>query len=283
MKLTRLNELIEDGKKVKGRWVLTPGHELQYKSEGKNEEIKLKGSLVAAEPDALIFSVTERQNDQRIVTSLVKLSGEWKLNPENQILFEVEKETGRNDTLTLTGGWKVGESHELVYRWEETRLKTKKRQIRTLVFRGFWELSEKNRLTYYLGADSGSALKVRGAFQTHSILAKDGEIRYQIGVEAAARKNAQVIVLFGKWKISRDLGLLFEIEYANGSKKAIRFGGEYSLDEDKTVRVDLQTRPGEPIGVELVITKDFLGGEAFLRVLKSLEESRVEAGVRFNW
>ena len=218
MKLTRLNELIEDGKKVKGRWVLTPGHELQYKSEGKNEEIKLKGSLVAAEPDALIFSVTERQNDQRIVTSLVKLSGEWKLNPENQILFEVEKETGRNDTLTLTGGWKVGESHELVYRWEETRLKTKKRQIRTLVFRGFWELSEKNRLTYYLGADSGSALKVRGAFQTHSILAKDGEIRYQIGVEAAARKNAQVIVLFGKWKISRDLGLLFEIEYARHSR-----------------------------------------------------------------
>ena len=84
MKLTKLNQLLEDGEVVKGRWEITPNNEVQYRGEGKDETIKFTGSLIAAEPDALVISVTEKQSDQKIVTSIVKLSGTWKLNPKNQ-------------------------------------------------------------------------------------------------------------------------------------------------------------------------------------------------------
>lgn len=283
MKFTRLNELIEDGKKVKGRWRLTPKHELQYTSEGKKEEIKLKGSLVTAEPDALVFSVTEKQEDQRIVTTLAKLTGTWKLNSKNQISFEVEKEAGQSDVLTFSGGWNVNESHEIVYRYDQTQLKTKTRLSQELVFKGHWDISGKNELTYYLGADSASAFRLRGAFQTHSILAKDGEIRYQIGAEAVSGKRTRTISLFGKWKISRDAGLLFEIEYSKRSKKALRFGGEYRISGDQVLSINLKTRQGEKLGVELVMTKELARGEAFLRLSRSPEGSNAEAGMRLDW
>jgi hypothetical protein len=100
LKLTKLNELIEDDKIIKGSWQLTPNHEVQYKSDGQDEEIKLKGSLIAAEPDALVLSITQRQSNQKIVTSIVKLTGNWKANPQNQLVFEAEKSAGKKDVLT---------------------------------------------------------------------------------------------------------------------------------------------------------------------------------------
>ncbi len=39
MKLSKLNQLIEDGEEIKGRWEITPDHEIQYKKTGLDEEI----------------------------------------------------------------------------------------------------------------------------------------------------------------------------------------------------------------------------------------------------
>lgn len=284
MKLTKLNQLIVDGEIVRGHWELTPDHELQYRRDGLDEEIKLKGALIAAEPDGLVFSVTERQSDQEIVTSLGKLTGTWGLNPANQILFEVEKESGRNDVLTFRGAWKVDDNREVVYGYRQTGLKTKTKQTQELVFKGHWDISGKHRLTYYLGTDSGSAFRFRGAFQTKSILAKKGEIRYQVGVEAGGRRRIQTIILFGRWVVSRDLNLSFELATADG-RKTITFGGEYSLDNVRRVTVNLRSAQGDPLGIELILTKDiFQGdGQTFVKLQKSLEESSIEAGVSFRW
>ncbi len=285
MKISRLNDLIEEGKTTKGKWELTPNHELQYKSKDQNEEYKLTGTLIAVEPGALVFSVTERQTDQKIVTSIHKLGGSWKLNPKNQITFEVEKEQGRNDVLTFKGTWKVNDNHEIVYTYEKTQLKRKTKESQELVFKGYWDITDKNRLTYLLGGDSSSAFRFRGAFQTQSILAKKGEIRYQVGVEVVGKHKIQTIALFGKWKLSRDLSLDFEIEYANGRKKTITFGGDYAFNDTTQISVNLKSRAGQPLGIELIFTKDIFGkdGQAFVRLQKSLEESRVEAGVRLKW
>ncbi len=285
MKLTKLNELIEEDKVVKGQWELAPGHEVQYRAEGKDEEIKLKGSLIAAEPDALVISVTDRQSDQEIVTSLVKLSGRWKLDAKNRVTFEVEKESGKNDVLAFKEAWKVNDAHEIVYRYETQKLKTKKKETRELIFKGHWDISERNRLTYTLGGDSASVFRIRGAFQTKSILAKKGEIRYQAGMEIAGRRKIQTIVLFGKWVVSRDLNLSFEIEYSGRKKKAILLGGEYNLDGSRQIAVNLKSREGKSLGIELILTKDIFGkdGRAFVRLEKSIEESRGEAGMRFRW
>jgi len=286
VKLSKENQLILEGGEVfQGRWEITPDHEILYKKTGLDEEIKIRGALVAAEPDALVLSVTQKQSDQEVVTSLVKLTGTWHANAKNQLVFEVEKEQGKNDVLTFRQRWKINSQNEIVYAYKKTSLKKKKKESRELNFQGYWDLTGKNRLTYFLGGDSDAAFRFRGAFQTKSILAKRNEIRYQLGVEAAGRHQVHTVALFGKWKVSRNLTLDFEIQYGNDKTKTISFGGEYALNGDTTVVVNLKNTKGEPLGVEVILTKDIFGkdGQAFIRLQKSLEESRVEAGMSFKW
>ncbi len=275
MKPTRLNELIDRTQTVKGRWTFGRNNELQYRTEGPAKEIKLKGSLIAAEPDALVFTYTETQSGDVTVKRTGKLSGSWKLDNKNRIQFEVERQDGRNDRLILQGGWTVNDSHQIVFTYTGQEL----------VFDGYWDIAEGNRLTYYLGGDTEKAVRFRGAFQTKSIVARAGAIRYQVGVEAAGKQRLKTIALFGKWIVSRDFGLAFEVEYAGGRRKSIAFGGDYRLAKDTEIAVKLKSRAGKPLGVELILTKELFAGKgsAFVRVLKQVEESRVEAGVGFSW
>ena len=284
MKLTKLNDLIEDGEVVKGRWDITPDHEIQYKRDGGDEEVKVSGALVAAEPGALVIGVTERQTDQNIVTSIYKLTGSWKANPKNQLVFEVAKENGKKDAITFKARWKINNQHEIVYTYDQVNLKKKKKESRDLIFQGYWDIGEKNRLTYFVGGDSESAFRFRGAFQTRSILAKRGEIRYQLGAEVSGKHKIQTIGLFGKWKLSRSLDLSFEIDYAD-TKRSILFGGEYSLDKESRVTVNLRSQEGESLGVEVILEKDIFegDGQVFMRFQKFVEETRGEAGVQFTW
>ena len=285
MKLTKLDELIDRDDETKGRWEITPSHEIQYKRIGKEKKIKVGGSLVAAEPNTLVIGVTKRQTDQTVVSSIYKLAGSWRLDPKNRIVFEVEREDGKKDSLTFKGGWRVNDSNELVYTYHQTDLKRKRKITRELAFHGFWDVSDKKRLTYWLGGDSNSAFRFRGAFQTKSILAKKGKLRYQAGVEVNGKHKIQNIILFGKWKVTRKLELSFEIEYEDERKKTVVFGGEYALSRDSRIAVNLKNRSGEPLGIELILTKDIFGkdGQAFMRLERSLEESGIEAGMKFRW
>ena len=129
------------------------------------------------------------------------------------------------------------------------------------------------------------AFRFRGAFQTKSILAKTGEIRYQIGVEAAGRRQLRTVTLFGRWLVSRDLGLSFETESADGIRRSILFGGDFRLNGRDQISVNLKHRGGTPLGVELVLTRELFDGDGnvFLRLKKSLEEARLEAGAAVRW
>jgi len=285
VKLKNLNQLIEENQRLKGRWELSPNHEVRYRSRDLDEEITFRGSLIAVEPDALMVSFTQGQTDQKVVRRIAALTGAWRLDSKNRIVFEAEKEGGKKDTLTFQGAWQVGKSNELVYRYIQQDLKTRRKLTRELTFKGFWGISDKSGLAYWLGTGSNGAFRFRGAFQTGSILAKRGEIRYQAGIEVNGRHKIREIILFGKWKLSRNLDLSFEIEYEDGKKKAIAFGGEYALDGNHRIMVNLKSQEKKPLGLELILTKDFFNkdGEAFVRFLKSVKESRIEAGLKFRW
>lgn len=268
-----------------GRWSLGKNHEVLYRSEGKDEELKVRGSLIAAEPEALVIAVTQKQSDQETVTRLMKLAGTWTMDRSDRLIFEVEKEDGKNDVLTFQGSWRVDEDQAIVYSYETVQLKTKKKITRSLKFNGVWDIDGKNRLVYTLGGDSASEFVIRGAFQTKSILAKTGEIRYQLGAEAVGKPKIRTVTLFGKWRMSRDYGLSFEMEYAKGKRKVIRFGGDYRIDRAGTFSAMLTTRRGEPLGVELKFTRDLFSGDGDLYVSfkHSLDETAVEAGVKMRW
>ena len=281
MKLTRLNELIKDGKIISGRWRLGKDNLIVYESEGSREEILFKGMPLAVGPDGLVVSIEEKRQDQKSILTTLTLVGSWSADSKNRLRFEVEKTNGRRDAFVFKGSWELNHSQELVYIHEVTRLKTKTNVRREIVFQGFWDISEKNRLTYRLGGDDKSVLHFRCSFETKSLLAKKGEIRYQLGVEGSS--SPETVTLFGKWKMSDRWGLFFEVEYRNGKKHAIIFGAESQLGLDGSVRATLKSRQGERLGLEVVFTKDIPGGEAFLRLLRDQDEGRVEAGARFTW
>ena len=172
-----------------------------------------------------------------------------------------------------------------MYTYEVRDLKTKRKELKLLVFKGAWDITEKNGLVYVLGQDSDSRFRFRGAFQTKNILAKKGEIRYQVGVEVAGKRQIQNVILFGKWKYSDKSGLFFEMEYEEGNRKSITFGGNYSMTDSQTITVALKSEIGSPLGAEVVLTKDLFSkdSQAFIRLKRSIEESAAEAGVHFQW
>lgn len=365
MRYRKLSDLQRDIETFNGKWELSPGHELTYRERGRvpnpNGSVRLrqeldapvrseagfKASLVAAEPDALVVSVTMEEeldpNPQRIgtdsartrssrpirrtVTGLVKLSGKWELDEKNRITFSVKRPfdlaqgggPDKDNKLTFQSAWEVNENCEVVYKFEvdakpqwfgtvssgagrSGTSRTRRRVAKVtqeLVFKGEWDISEKNKLTYLIGADSDSAFRFRGTFETQSILAKEGEIRYQAGVEyktsrGARKRLTQTIALFGKWKLSDDLALSFEIEYADGRKSEIRIGADFNLPKagglpgavlPDQISVNLVSRTGKPLGLELVLTKDFYEGDAqlFVRFVRTASETRGEFGVKIPW
>jgi hypothetical protein len=285
MKLTSLNNLEEKGERVEGVWKLGENHELVYREGEGKREARLKGTLVAVERGALVFSATVKEDEKRSTTGLFKLTGDWRVDSKNRILFEVEKAAGKKDRLVFQGQWELGPNYEIIYSYGQTRLKTKTKVTQTLVFKGHWDLTERNRLAFQVEGDTDSTLRFRGAFQTKSLLAKAGEIRYQIGIEIEGRKKLQTLTFFGKWKISKALELSFEMEYGGGEKRALTFAGTYHINEDTSVTAELQARNGKPLGMEVHFRREFFQnqGELFLRLRRTAEESAAEAGVRVPW
>lgn len=282
-RLTRFNELIENGETLKGSWELLPNHELGYRAAGRSEEIRYRMPIVAAAPDALVAAWTAAQDDQTVVTRTVKLTGRWKTDGRNRLVFEVERTGGRTDRLVMTGTWKLNEDQEIVYSWD------RKNEI---VFRGTWRIADRRHLVYSLGGDSESAFRFRAALQTPSILAKKGEMRFQIGAEAAGRvrgrggrPGSRTVTLFGTWKVSRDLAVSFELDRPGGRRTVLRFGGEFRLGDPNTIAVNLRSERGKPLGAELVLTRQIFAGdgELFGRIALEAPERRIEAGGRFRW
>lgn len=321
MRYKKLSDLQKDVETLEGKWELSPTHELTYKERGtgngkREKEAGFKASLVAAEPDALVISMTVQEDEKRTVTGLVKLSGKWELDEKNRITFSIKRGLSKFDTLTFQGAWEINDNFQVTYKFETRQVmegagKRRRRVTKVsqeLVFEGHWDISEKNRLTYLIGVDSESAFRFRGTFETSSILAKEGEIRYQVGIEyktsrGTKKRLTQTITLFGKWKLSDDLALSFEIECADGKRSEIKVGADINLKklQDRLpakgvwrgarrllpdeISVDLTSSEGDPLGVELVLTKDLFDGNAqtFVRFRESLRETAIEAGITIPW
>jgi len=286
MRINKLNQLIEQGEVVKGDWFLDDDHRVTYRERGEREsEARVRGTLIAAEPGKLVLAVEQKKSGHSVTASLFKLTGTWQADSKNRITFTAGRGLGKSNVLTFEGSWKLNDSQEIVYAYEQRRLKTKVRHAQELVFKGRWDLSGERQLTYYVGGDTNNALRFRGTFQTQSLLAKAGQIRYQLGAEARRTVKTRSLTLFGTWKFSRGLELFFEIETAQGRKHAIVFGGTLHFKNDTTLQVRLTTPSGEPLGVEILFTKDFFKNNArlFVRLQKVLEETSAEAGVTLSW
>lgn len=279
-----------------GNWKLNPNSDLELildetSTQNKGDCLVLKGEIISTDRDSLVFQMkglslkgTVPEREDLIQFYLLKLSGSWQVDEHNRISFTVKRKT-EPDILVLEGKWQMNENQQITYAYEKTDLKRKTKSVNTLTFEGFWQINTSNRLTYILSCSSGSCFDFRVQAESPNLYPQQGVIKYRLGIGLKQkRERARIISLYGAWKFSRKLGLIFQMDYAQGRINNIEFQGDISVGRRNKINISLSNKRGEPLGLNIAFTHRFLkklDAEAFLRLKEILQDKpAVEVGVR---
>ena len=287
--------IVPERTKIDGKWSLTDEHDLNLSLSASDSvyfgrTIILTGDILAASSSGLIFRVRHCDALSGARSGTVELKGVWAADSNNRITFRVAKADGRYDVLTFQGIWNVGPNNELSYKMVTTELKTKTKHEKTLVFRGHWDLY-RTRMVYSLEGTDTSFFSFKAAVQTKSLMAKQGEIRYQLGAGVSSGKGkggaisrTVTITIYGTWKLSRDLKVSFEIKGPAAEKREIIFGIDKIFAENRKITVSLKDKKGEKLGMDITFTKVFAkDAEFFISVGNNASESRILGGLRLRF
>lgn len=273
----------------KGNWQLDKNYDLELvldktEKQFQNDILVIKGNIISTDRDILAFETKTYDQNGLLHIQILKLSVIWLADETNCLSFIVKKRSP--DILTLEGDWQMNENQRITYTYEKTDLKTKSKISNTLTFQGFWQLGSANKLTYIFKHSSDSKFDFRAQIETPTIYPQKGVIKYRLGVgmrEESPTKE-KLISLYGAWKFSRRLGLVFQMDYGEGEVKQIEFSADISVNQRNEIIFSLKDRNGESLGLNITFTHRFLNkldAETFLRVKEILKrESAIEAGVR---
>lgn len=275
--------------KLRGKWSLTDNHDLRltldkWGRETFGDQITLQGEILDINANSLLFAVTTETKEGTQSTYILNLGGSWKADENNRLSFRIKREKGTHDILTFKGVWEIDKNHQIIYEYEKAELIRKKRKIHTLTFKGYWDIKDRVRISYVLSKDSDSVFR----FRASAGIFKENYIKYELGIGQTSREKpvTQTITLFGAWKIKKNVGLMFEVEYENKKVHAMVFGAEATLTDKDTILFKLKNDiENRDIGIHVELSHKILkgDGEAFLRLLKSKRESAIYAGAAWRW
>ena len=274
--------------KLKGTWSLTKEHQLRLtldklRRETFGDQLTLQGEILDVRRNSLLFAVSTRTKANLPSVYILELAGSWQADQNNRLTFRVNKEHGKFDSLTFDGAWQIDDNYQIVYSYQKEQLVRKSKEIHTLIFKGSWDIKDKARLSYILSADSAS----RFDFNTSIGVFKDTYIKYELGIGISCKRLPvrHAITFFGKWKIKKDIGLVFEVKKVGRKTQEIVFGAEAKLTDKDAVAFKLKNRLNKEIGTEIELSRDIFKGDGriFLRLLKSRQESAILAGAGFRW
>ena len=276
--------------KLKGKWLLDKNHNLEFtldkvRSQVSGDKLTLQGEILGVDKNSLLFSVTTRTEKSSQSIYALKLEGSWQADKNNRLCFRVKKEQGRDDILTFDGIWQIGKNYQLIYQYTKAKLSRSQREIHTLIFKGYWDIRDKTRLSYVLERGSGQSCSFN--FRTSVGVFKDRYIKYRLGIGLTHRQEPveKTITFFGSWKVNKATGLTFEVEYEKRRVQSIVFGAEVELTDKDTLLFNLRNDVNKGLGVELKLSHKFLkgSGEAFLRAIKTRGETAILVGAGGRW
>lgn len=275
--------------KLKGEWSLTDNHDLRLTLDKQGREtfgdkVTLQGEILDVNKNSLSFAVTTKTKGNTQSTYILNLGGSWKADKNNRLSFHVKKESGKYDILTFKGAWEISKNHRIIYEYEKAELIRKKRKTHTLIFKGYWDIKDKVRISYILSKDAGSIFN----FEASAGILREDYIRYEVGIGSAAGEPPvkRTVRLFGKWKLKKGAGLIFEVEYEDKKTHAIIFGAEAKMTDEDTVIFKLKNDiENKDMGMSVELSHKILKGEgvAFIRLLRSKRESAVYSGAARRW
>jgi len=274
--------------KLRGTWSLTEDHQLrltldQWTRPTFGDQITLQGEILDVKKNSLLFAVTTRTKDDLPSTYIIELAGAWQADQQNRLTFRVNKENNGSDSLTFEGSWQIDENYQIIYNYSKEQLARKVKEIHALTFQGYWDIQDKARLSFVLDADSDS----RFDFNTTLSIFKDNYIKYELGIGLTSDQQPikQTITFFGKWRVKKNIGLVFEIEQEGRHIQSIVFGAQVKLTDIGTISFSLRNSLNQDIGAELELSHDIFNedGQAFLRLLKEKQELAILAGIGWRW
>ena len=284
----KLTRLVLDG-----TWGLTPEYDLALHVIGSNYDelsgktIIFRGEIEHAEGNTLGFRVRDYENVLGIHSGSITLKGKWKADKYNCITFEAAKGQGRYDTLTLKGAWQVNRNNEIIYIYKKTCLKTRIKEDRLIIFRGYWDIG-KGTLTYRFEHSFDSCFVFKADFKTRRLKISDREIKFNVGFTLQKKnsrtKAVHVITIRGGWEVRGGLKTVFSVAYSGSRRRTIEFGVEELIGNNTKAVISLTAKTGEPLGVELELTKKFKNtAELFLELSRSKKECRIMGGMRVRF
>lgn len=271
-----------------GEWSLTKDHNLKLlmeRSEHSPQEgdLVLKGALIGAKGDSLLFALTTRSERGAFSTYAIELTGSWQADQNNRITFSVKKGCGTRDVITFEGAWEINKDNEIIYRYEKAELKRRTKHVREIVLKGRWHVEGDRYIRYALENSLERAFR----FRISAAALKGNYIKYEIGIALGLKKRPlkRSITLFGSWKMVNGVGLFFEVEEEGRRVSSLAFGAEAALTDKDTVAFRFKGCAKRRAELELQLSRKLLGGdgEAFIKMLRSSGETAVYIGAGFWW
>jgi len=273
--------------KLDGKWSLDEDHKLcltlnKWGRQTLGDKLTIQTDIISASKNSIAFSLTTKSKDNTQSVYILELKGAWQADKNNRLTFRAQKEKGSYDILTFRGAWEINKNHQIIYRCSKDVLIRKKKKLRVITFKGHWDISDKYRICYVLDKQSGSVFN----FKTSAGIFKDKYIKCELGIGLSRKEEVKrIITLYGKWKIKKKVGLIFEVEYAKKEIYAITFGAQAQLTSKNSIKFELKDEKGKAFGSQLTISHKILGrdGSSFLRLLKSKDEQSLTLGAGLRW
>lgn len=284
VKKSQSSDNIPQQLKLKGAWSLDKEHNLvltldKWGNQIAGNKLTIEGELMDANADALSFMVTSKDSDGKASIYILKLSGRWQADKYNRLSFDIEREKGATNRITLKGAWLVNKQNEISYVYEKSWRGKNEKITNTVTLKGYWDITAKHRIIYVLNKE----LKSEFDFKVSVGKPADRGLEYEIGIGAVPAKKT--ITLFGNWKLNQKMGLLFEMPCAEGKINSVILGAWVQLDKNHNLAIRLENKFGEDLGVDVKLSRKILHdqGEAFIRTISSRKEVSIVAGVGFRW
>lgn len=280
--------LFPDKVALDGTWRLSETHDLEFSVRAYSDwlpgtTLTFKTGIISAKGNELVFSARISDGEGGALGCAFAFGGKWQADKNNRLTFEITRYTGRVNKLVFQGAWRIGEDNEIFYSYSNQALKTKDKEEFSFGLKGSWALGAR-RIAYRVEGSSDSVLTFSAALETPSIIAKDGEIRYAVGVRFTMAGKEKLVLssvaIFGTWKLGKDLSVGFEVKNTAAGRNILTFSAEKAVFKGGTLTLDLKTEDGKKFGAGVKFTKTFAKDiQMFVEYSRSGGDDRILGGI----
>jgi len=143
--------------KLKGEFSLDKDHCLNFTLDKWGNQVFanrliLKTEIVDVKENRISFSLVTKDTERNSQFYMLKLAGVWNADKFNRLRFDINKENlpSGGGSLTFEGCWRVNNNNEIIYSYTTNSKGKKEDTKKILVFKGFWNISDKFRVLYCL-------------------------------------------------------------------------------------------------------------------------------------